>query len=93
MDGHEMGNAMGVNTWASFIGTDDRAFMDGDFAMLESELQPVLKALRAARIYIVAIHNHMTMESPRMIFLHFLGIGPTKDLAAGLKAALDTQKK
>ena len=42
-----VGNAMGVNTWAAFAGSDDKAVVDGDFAMLESELQPVLKALRA----------------------------------------------
>src|SRR5207237_3487131 len=47
MSGHTMGNAMGVNTWAAFAGSDDRAIVDGDFAMLESELQDVLKALRA----------------------------------------------
>ncbi len=91
MNGHEMGNTMGINTWAAFIGSDERAVVDGDFAMLESEVQSVLKALRGAGINIVAIHNHMTMENPRIIFLHFWGIGSTTDLAKGLKAALDTQ--
>jgi Domain of Unknown Function (DUF1259) len=93
MDGHEVGNAMGVNTWAAFAGSDATAAVDGDFVMLESELQPVLKALRHAGINIVAIHNHMEMESPRVVFLHYWGIGPTVDLAKGLKAALDTQTK
>ncbi len=93
MNGHEMGNTMGVNTWAAFIGSDDQAVVDGDFAMLESELQSVLKALRNAEINIVAIHNHMTMENPRIIFLHYWGIGSTTNLAKGLKAALDTQQK
>lgn len=92
MDGHDIGNAMGINTWAAFVGSDDKAVVDGDFAMLESELQGVLKALRGAGIYIVAIHNHMTMENPRIVFLHFWGVGSTGDLARGLKAALDTQK-
>jgi hypothetical protein len=91
MQGHEMGNAMGVNTWAAFVGSDDEAVADGDFAMRENELQNVLKALRKAGILIVAIHNHMMMESPRIIFLHFWGIGKTADLAKALKAALDTQ--
>jgi len=93
MDGHEMGNTMGVNTWAAFVGTDDRAVVDGDFAMLESELQPVLKALRHADINIVAIHNHMTGESPRIIFLHYWGIGSTANLATALKAAMDKQQR
>ena len=91
MEGHDMGNAMGVNTWAAFIGSDEQAVVDGDFAMLESEVQGVLKTLRKSGINIVAIHNHMTMETPRMIFLHFWGIGKTTDLSKGLKAALDTQ--
>ena len=93
MAGHEVGNAMGVNTWAAFVGADQKAAVDGDFVMLEEELQPVLKALRGARINIVAIHNHMEMESPRVVFLHYWGVGPTRDLAKGLRAALDAQKK
>ncbi len=92
MDGFEVGNAMGVNTWAAFIGSDEQAVVDGDFAMYESEVQTVLKTLRHAGINIVAIHNHMIMEQPRVIFLHFWGVGKTTDLAKGLKSAMDTQK-
>ncbi len=88
MAGHEVGNTMGVNTWAAFAGSDDKAVVDGDFVMLEGELQPVLKALRGAGINVVAIHNHMTMESPRMMFLHYWGVGSTAELAKGLKVAL-----
>ena len=88
----DIGNTMGVNTWAAFAGADQKAVVDGDFAMIEPELQNVLKALRGAGINIVAIHQHMTGESPRIMFLHYWGIGPTEALAKGLKAALDTQK-
>lgn len=94
MGGHEVGKTMGVNTWAAFAGSDDKAVVDGDFAMKESELQPVLKALRGANINIVAIHQHMVMEEPRILFLHYWGIGRTTDLAKGLKAAIaETQSK
>jgi uncharacterized protein DUF1259 len=93
MDGHEMGNAMGVNTWAAFAGSDEQGVVDGDFAMYEAEVQGVLKALRHAGIQIVAIHNHMIGETPRVVFLHFWGIGSTRTLAAGIKSALDTQGK
>ena len=84
--------------WAStpgrpLSGSDDQAVVDGDFAMREAELQPVLKALRGAGIHVVAIHQHMTMESPRVLFLHYWGVGPTCALATGLKAALATQHK
>ena len=89
MHGEAMGSTMGVNTWAAFAGSDDKAVVDGDFAMLESELQGVLKTLRGASINVVAIHQHMTGESPRVIFLHYWGVGPTEELAKGLRAALD----
>jgi len=89
MHGHEVGSTMGVNTWAAFSGTSESAVVDGDFAMTEGELQSVLKALRHAEIQIVAIHQHMTGEEPRILFLHFWGVGRAEDLARGLRAALD----
>ena len=88
-EGEEAGKEMGVNTWAAFAGTDERAVVDGDFAMLESELQAVLKALRGAGIDVVAIHQHMIGDQPRIVFLHYWGVGRTEDLARGLRAALD----
>jgi hypothetical protein len=69
--GCDVGASMGVNTWAAFAGTPDDALVVGDFAVLEGELQTVLKTLRGADINIVAIHQHMTGENPRMIFLHY----------------------
>ena len=93
MHGTPISAAMGVNTWAAFAGSDAQAVVDGDFAMLESELQGVLKALRRAGIEVVAIHNHMTGEEPRILFLHFWGIGPTAALAKGLRSAMDTQAR
>src|SRR5215469_2309268 len=89
MDGHVMGSAMGVNTWAAFAGSDEKAVVDGDVAMLESELQPVLKSLRSNGIQIVAIHNHMTKEEPRILFLHYWGVGSTTALARAVRDALD----
>jgi len=92
MHGVEVGNEMGVNTWAAFAGTDQQAVVDGDFAMLEGELQAVLKTMRAEGINIVAIHQHMTQESPRILFLHYWGKGKAVDLAKVVKKALNTQK-
>jgi hypothetical protein len=87
--GCEVANEMGVNTWAGFAGTDQDALVDGDFVVLESELQPVLKSLRKDGINIVAIHNHMTAEEPRYVFLHYWGRGPAAELAKAVKNALD----
>jgi hypothetical protein len=88
MNGLEIGKDMGVNTWAAFAGTDNNAIVDGDFAMTENELQPVIKTLRKSGINIVAIHQHMTHEQPRIMFLHYWGRGAAKDLANAVKGAL-----
>jgi hypothetical protein len=91
--GCEVGKDMGVNTWAAFAGTDDNALVDGDFAVEENELQPVLKSLRHAGVNMVAIHSHMTQENPRILFLHYWARGRAADLARSLKAALDKQTR
>jgi len=80
---------MGLNTWAAFTGTNDKAAIAGDVAMLESEVTPVLKALRKNGLDVVAIHHHMTADRPMIIFLHYWGTGPADTLAAGFKAAVN----
>ena len=84
---------MGLNTWAAFVGTNDNAAIAGDVAMLESEVTPVLKALRKNGLDVVAIHHHMTSDRPMIIFLHYWGTGPAEKLAAGFKSALDETGK
>ena len=88
MHGVKIDNAMGVNTWAAFGGSDDNAVADGDFAVTEDELQPVLKSLLRDKINIVAIHQHMTHEEPRIMFFHYWGRGRAKDLANRVKGGL-----
>src|SRR6266581_2894086 len=85
MHGVTIDKEMGVNTWAAFAGTDDNAVVDGDFAVTEDELQPVLKSLLKDKINIVAIHQHMTYEEPRIMFFHYWGRGRAKDLANAIK--------
>ena len=84
---------MGFNTWAAWQGTPERAAVAGDFAMLENEVAPVIKALVGNGIEVVAVHNHMVHEQPRIFFLHYWGIGNAEQLARGLKAALDKTGK
>ena len=86
MHGTKIDNTMGVNTWAAFAGSDDNAIVDGDFVVTEDELAPVLSSLLKHKIYIVAIHQHMTHEQPRMMFFHYWGHGPAKNLAEAIKS-------
>lgn len=85
----EVTSFLGFNTWASWQGTAEKAAVAGDFAMLENEVAPVIKALVENGIEVVAVHNHMVHEEPRIFFLHYWGVGPAEQLAKGLKAALD----
>jgi len=80
---------MGLNTWAAFTGTNEKAAIAGDVAMLESEVTPVLKALRKNGLDVVAIHHHMTADRPMIVFLHYWGTGPAEKLASGFKAAVN----
>jgi hypothetical protein len=84
---------LGFNTWAAWQGTSAHAAVAGDFAMLEDEVAPVIKALVEHGIEVVAVHNHMVHEEPRIFFLHYWGVGPAEKLAQGLKAALDQTGK
>src|SRR5262245_23598449 len=91
MHGVKVAKEMGINTWAAFAGSDEAAVVDGDFAMQENELQPVLRNMRKEGINIVAIHQHMSHEQPRYLFLHYWGKGKAVDLAKSLKRVLDAQ--
>jgi len=79
---------MGVNTWVAFAGSDNNAVVDGDFAVTEDQLQPVLSSLLKDKINIVAIHQHMTHEEPRILFFHYWGKGTAKDLAQAIKGGM-----
>jgi hypothetical protein len=86
--GAKINARMGLNTWAAFTGTDTDAMVAGDVAMLASEVTPVLKALRANNINVVAIHQHMTGTEPTVYFLHYYGTGAAQALATGVRAAV-----
>ena len=91
--GVEMTTNIGLNSWASFAGKQDDAHIAGDIAMLQSEVNTVIKTLRANNLEVVAVHNHMLGDDPHMIFLHYYGRGNAATLAQGFRAALDVLGK
>ena len=91
--GMAVSSFMGFNTWAAWQGTAEKAAVAGDFTMLEEEVAPVIKALVESGIEVVAVHNHMVHEEPRIFFLHYWGVGPADRLANGFKAALNKTGK
>jgi hypothetical protein len=86
VEGASMGTATGVNFQP--IG-DGRAAVTGDFVLLGSEVDPVMRELRGHAIDVTALHSHMIGEKPTIYFMHFWGVGPTSALATGLRTALD----
>lgn len=84
---------MGFNTWAAWQGSPEKAAVCGDFTMLENEVEPVIKALVQNGIEVVAVHNHMVHEDPKVFFLHYWGVGNAAQLAKGLRMALDATGK
>ena len=92
MEGVQVTSSMGLNSWAGFVGTDDKAHVAGDIVMTVKEVNPVIQTLRKGGIYVVAVHNHMLTEEPRVFFLHYWGTGPSEALAHTVRAAFDLVK-
>jgi len=70
-----------------------KAAITGDFVLIASEVNPVLKTLRENGIEVTALHSHMLEEQPRLFFMHFWANDDAQKLATGLKAALDKVKR
>src|SRR5882724_1393341 len=81
---------LGVNTAIGFQPTGGgKAAVTGDFVLIGTEVNPVIKELKAAGIEVTAVHSHMLTEQPRLIFMHFWANDDAIKLARGLRAALD----
>ena len=83
---------LALGSWAAFAGNDNDAMVMGDLVLLENELTPVMKKLRAAEFDITAVHNHVLNEAPRVIYMHYMGHGKAVELAKSLHAALAESK-
>ena len=85
----DLGATMSPTSWAAFQGTAERTAVAGELMLLPSEVQPVIHALREARIGVVGIHDDTTREEPRVVFVSFWGTGRPEALATGIRKALD----
>lgn len=89
-DGMVEGASMGTGTAVNFQSAGGgRAAATGDFVLLGSEVDPVMRELRSHGIEVTALHSHMVGEQPTIYFMHFWGVAPVAQLAAGLRAAVD----
>jgi hypothetical protein len=83
---------LALGSWAAFLGTDDNAMVMGDLVLLEDELIPVMAKLRSSGFEISAVHNHLMEETPKVLYMHYMGHGPATQLATSLRAALSLSK-
>ncbi len=89
-NGMDVPFSMGLATAINFQPTGNgKAAITGDFALIGSEVNPVIAALRQNGIQVTALHSHMLSEEPRLFFMHFWATDDAVKLARGLKAALD----
>jgi Domain of Unknown Function (DUF1259) len=79
---------LALGSWAAFSGTDEDAMVMGDLVLVGGEVDPVMKALGSSGFAITALHNHLLGESPRLLYMHYMGRGQAEELARGLRAAL-----
>jgi len=83
---------LALGSWAAFLGTDDKAMVMGDLVLLEEEVNPVIAKLRSSGFEISAVHNHLMEETPKVLYVHYMGHGPAAQLATSLRAALSVSK-
>jgi hypothetical protein len=86
--GMEIPASMGMATALNFERVGDRVATTGDFVLLASEVNPVIRELRAHGVAVTALHSHMLEETPRLFFMHFWGVDTPEKTAGALKAAL-----
>jgi hypothetical protein len=84
--------ALSLMAWAAFIKAGDTAVTYGDLVLLEDEVNPVISKLEERGLELSALHNHLLHETPRVMFIHFVGRGNEVDMAKGLREALSLTK-
>ena len=87
-NGMEIPATMGMAIALNFQRVGENVATTGDFVLLASEVNPVLRELRAHGIAVTALHSHMLAETPRLFFMHFWAVASPEKIGAGLKAAL-----
>ena len=92
VEGWTMPAFMGLGTWASFQGTNEKAMMMGDTVLFEDEINDALSAALDNGLQVTALHNHFLFDRPKVYFMHISGEGSVEKLATAVKKVYDTTK-
>jgi len=74
-------------------GNQQMVFAMGEFGLLEPQLAPMVKAAGNSNWTISAIHNHMVLEHPKMVFMHWSTQGNLNTIENQIKNALTAVSK
>jgi hypothetical protein len=89
VDGTPITPGLALGSWAAFAPFKQQSWVMGDLVLLQSEVEPVIKALQAGGFEVMRIHNHLINDNPRVMYLHYMGQGDPTQLARGLLAVLE----
>src|SRR6266581_3458078 len=84
--------ALSLIAWAAFIKSGNTAVTYGDLVLLEDEINPVISKLEERGLELSALHNHLLHETPRIMYIHFVGRGDEVELAKGIREAIELTK-
>jgi Domain of Unknown Function (DUF1259) len=92
--GVEVAPTLALGSWAGLFkaGQEGHVMAMGDLVLLSDEVNPVIRALQAAGLDVLAIHNHLIGEAPQVVYVHFGGHAEVQKVASALRAALDATK-
>jgi biotin operon repressor len=79
---------LALTAWAAFVKAGETTMTYGDLVLLETEINPAISALEENGIAVTALHNHLLHESPRIMYIHFMGHGDEVAMAKGIRQAL-----
>ena len=94
VSGIEVAPTLALGSWAGLFkaGPEGHVMAMGDLVLLADEVNPVVRALQAGSLDVLAVHNHLIGESPQILYVHFGGHGDPQKVAQALRAALDSTK-
>jgi hypothetical protein len=84
---------LALGSWVAFTGDQGKESMVmGDLVLAEEEVGPVMRKLEEGDISVTALHNHLAMESPRVMYMHISAHGDPNKVASVIRDALALTK-
>src|SRR5215831_7566776 len=89
VNGTPIAPGLALGSWAAFTPIKDQTWVMGDLVLLQAEVAPVIERLQASNFEITGIHNHLINETPRVMYVHYMGRGDPEQLAKSVRSALE----